>query len=85
MSRSDTLFLSLLCALIGAVLGWSLATRTTDHACQDLLESTYKAARSAGKNAGLAEAQQNGSCLKWWTGTSTEGLQAAKNAFCKQR
>lgn len=85
MSRADTLFIAVLCTLMGAVLGWSLATRNLDRSCEELLESAYKAGRTAGRAIGVAEAQQNGSCLKWWTGTSTDDMHAAKAAFCKRK
>jgi hypothetical protein len=83
--RTFLLTLACLFALLGAVLGWTLATKLQDNACLNLLESAYKEGRAAGRTVGYAEAQQNGACLKWWTGSSTEGLQAAKTAFCKQR
>jgi hypothetical protein len=85
MSRADTLFIALLCILLGAILGWSLCLRTQDRACEELLESAYKAGRAAGRATGLSEAAQNGSCLRWWTGASTEDLYAARAAFCKRK
>ena len=78
---TDILFATLLAALVGLVIGWSLAKRSNDQSCENLLEKAY----TNGRHAGYIESQENGSCLKWWTETPTGGLQAARAAFCKRR
>lgn len=77
----DILFAAFLAALVGAIIGWSLAKRSNDHSCENLLEKAY----AKGRQMGYIESQENGSCLKWWTETPTQGLQAARAAFCKRR
>ena len=77
----DLAFASSLCILIGTLIGWSVAKKSIDNACEEVIQKAY----ASGLQVGYSEAQQNGACLRWWTGSSTEGLQAARASFCKRR
>jgi hypothetical protein len=77
----DILFATLLATLVGIILGWSIAKHLQNQSCENLLEKAY----AKGRHSGYIESQENGSCLKWWTETPTNGLQAARATFCKQR
>jgi len=46
---------------------------------------TVTEAYAIGRQTGYAEAQRNGACIKWWTGTSADDMRAAKRLFCRGR
>jgi len=78
--RFPFLFTSLFCALIGIATGWTLS-KMDNNSCEERTTHAYL----TGKQVGLAEAQQSGACVRWWTGTSVDDMRAAKRLFCKGR
>lgn len=78
--RFPYLFTSILCALIGIITGWCLAKMEHNATCAEQTTHAYL----TGKQVGYAEAQQNGSCVRWWTGTAAAEIQAARRAFCRR-
>jgi hypothetical protein len=79
--RFPYLFTGILCALIGLATGWTLAKIDHTATCNEQTTHAYL----TGKQVGYAEAQQNGACVRWWTGTSRADMQAARRAFCRGR
>lgn len=65
--------------LANLATGWTLAKLGTEREYEADLVKAY----AFGKQAGLVEAQQSGSCVKWWTGTRTADIQAARRSFCR--
>jgi hypothetical protein len=67
-------FVALCCFTAGYVIDKS-------HADDDMVTEAY----ALGRQTGYAEAQKNGACIRWWTGTSADDMRAAKRLFCRGR
>ena len=79
--RFPYLFTGILCALIGLATGWSMAKIEHKATCDEQAAHAYL----TGRQVGHAEAQQNGACVRWWTGASVDDIRAARRNFCKGR
>lgn len=78
--RFPYLFTGTLCALIGLITGL-LLSKVDNSACEEFAAAAYL----TGKQIGYSEAQKNGACVRWWTGTSADDMRAAKRNFCRGR
>lgn len=78
-SKATTLFCIAYTALMGFLAGYMAHPSQTDTA--ELITQAY----ARGRQAGYSQAQKNGACIQWWTGTSADDMRAAKRFFCKGR
>jgi len=77
-SKTTHLFAYTFIALSFFTAGYLIDKSRADN---DMVTEAY----AIGRQTGYAEAQKNGACIRWWTGTSADDMRAARRLFCRGR
>lgn len=81
LTNLTKIFFFALSLFTSMLIGYGAAKIGSDRVCETDVVKAY----ALGKQNGLAEAQQSGSCVRWWTGATTADIQAARRSFCRGR